>query len=160
MLDLRRLISAPTIALAGAAALSAAGVAQAAVPKQLTVHLHTQPAVVMRGGKILAKQPSQPKLGDLLFQVATISMGADAGGKKIGREDVFCGFMSPSREICTVVDVLPGGTVVHDGAYDATQPVFLDAIVGGTGRYAAVRGTAKARFTGALDATQVYHFIG
>ncbi len=155
MLDHFRLIPAHTIALAGVVALALAGSADASGPKTLTVHLHTQPAVFMRDGKVLAKQPAEPKLGDLLFQVATISKG----GKKIGREDVFCGFVSPTREICTTVDVLPGGTVVHDGAYDGNQPVFLDAIVGGTGKYAAVRGSVKARFTGLLDAGQVYHFI-
>ena len=152
MLDLRRLVATSTIAVA---VLATAGVAQAAVPKKLTVHVHTQPAVFARDGKVLAEQPAKPRLGDLLYQAATILKG----GKKIGRQDTWCGFTGPTLEVCTTVDRLPGGTVVHMGSFDGNNPLFIDAIVGGTGRYAGISGTTEARFTGPLDATQTYHFM-
>ena len=147
MPDLRRLIL-----FAGTAALTAPAPAQAAAPSKLTVHVHTRPAVFSRDGKVLAKQPAKPRLGDLIFQVGSISKG----GKKIGREDVFCSETDAIHEICTVVDQLEGGSIVHIGVGDATKPVFLDSIVGGTGRYASATGSALMRFTGPLDATLVY----
>ena len=149
MLDLRTLITT-----AGITVFAAAGAAQGAAPRKLTVHLHTKPPVFIRGGKVLAKPPAKPKLGDLITQVATILRN----GKRIGHEDVLCGLMAANREICTVVDRLPGGTIVHIGEGDPMKPTFVDAIVGGTGKYVGATGSAVATFTGPLDATQVYTF--
>ncbi|MGZ6638581.1 MAG: hypothetical protein ACXVII_37700 [Solirubrobacteraceae bacterium] len=94
--------------------------------------------------------------GDSAYFVADIL----AGNRKVGREDIICGLSSPTSELCTAVDRLPGGLITHIGANSFTDLVDTDVITGGTGRYLGAHGSALTRFTSATAATLTYVLAG
>jgi hypothetical protein len=66
-------------------------------------------------------------------------------GKIAGSDHIACTFMGmwpKETDFCRGLFVLPGGSLVAEGA--AGQGPFTVAIVGGSGRYAGARGTIRA----------------
>jgi hypothetical protein len=91
--------------------------------------------------------------GDNAYFTADISRG----GHKIGREDGTCGFTTNLIEVCTSVDHLSGGTIVHVGANSIAKETFTDAITGDTGTFADATGSVTGTFSGANSIDQTYH---
>jgi hypothetical protein len=66
-------------------------------------------------------------------------------GKTVGSDHIVCTFTGtwPTRtDFCRGLFVLPGGSLVAEGA--AAHGPFTVAVVGGSGRYAGARGTMRA----------------
>jgi hypothetical protein len=78
------------------------------------------------------------------------------GQRTIGREDIWCGMTTPTFQLRTALDHLPGGTITHIGANSPAAAVLADAIAGGTGRYAGVHGSVLTSFTSATSGTLDY----
>jgi hypothetical protein len=67
------------------------------------------------------------------------------GGKAVGADHIACTFMGvwpQETDFCRGLFVLPGGSLIAEGA--AAHGPFTVAIVGGSGRYAGARGTMRA----------------
>jgi hypothetical protein len=63
----------------------------------------------------------------------------------------------PDVAVCTSVDELAGGTIVHTGSGRTTGNTFTGAITGGTGRYRGVTGSVVTSWQNASDAVVDYH---
>jgi hypothetical protein len=66
-------------------------------------------------------------------------------GKPIGSDHIVCTFTGSwpvETDFCRALFVLPGGTIVAEGA--SARGPFTVAITGGTGRYAGARGVVHA----------------
>jgi hypothetical protein len=154
---MRKLWIAMSIAaLALAASVSANGSVRSksgtrAQSLQVTLTLTSQ--YLLHNGQVTPATPSTKYApGDNVYFTADISRG----GHKIGREDGICGMTSAVIQLCTSVDHVPGGTIVHIGANSITSETFTDAITGGTGRFARAAGAVTGTFTGATSITQTY----
>jgi len=105
--------------------------------------------------KVVDLEPQGPTQGDAIVQNAPLY---NATGKdKIGRFDLFCSLTDPADESfenahmaeCTKTFTLPGGEISVQGreAYpdelSARPTPGEDAITGGTGKYAGVRGEQR-----------------
>ena len=95
-----------------------------------------------------------------------------SGKEKVGRLDLFCVVTDPADESsekahmaeCTFTFTLPGGEISAQGvrAYPKLSepaPRSVDALSGGTGKYAGVRGEVHVQTRG-TKVTNTFHFIG
>jgi len=86
-----------------------------------------------------------------------------SNGKKIGEGQVECFLSGRGRvAMCLGAAVLPNGQILSQASLSVPPPVgkSVDAIVGGTGAYAAARGTInlqRATLTGDTDLT--FHIV-
>jgi len=138
----------------------AAGAVGSATPaakrtSKLTVTLHTTSNNILHGGtttpnSVTAKYES----GDSQYWQAVIHNRA---GSEVGSENSACFATTPDVGICTTVDELPGGTIVHTGSGRTTGNTFTGAITGGTGRYRGVTGSVVTSWQNASDAVVDYH---
>jgi hypothetical protein len=121
--------------------------------------------------KVVDLGPQGPTQGDAIVQNAPLYNAT--GKKRIGRFDLFCAVTDPADESsekahmaeCTKTFTLPGGEISVQGreAYpdelSARPTPGEDAITGGTGKYAGVRGEQRfePRRTKGIN---TFHFIG
>jgi hypothetical protein len=121
--------------------------------------------------KVVDLGPQGPTQGDAIVQNAPLYNAT--GKERIGRFDLFCAVTDPADESaekahmaeCTKTFTLPGGEISVQGreAYpdelSARPTPGEDAITGGTGKYAGVRGEQRfePRRTKGIN---TFHFIG
>ena len=121
--------------------------------------------------KVVDLGPQGPTQGDAIVQNAPLYNAT--GKERIGRFDLFCAVTDPADESsekahmaeCTKTFTLPGGEISVQGreAYpdelSARPTPGEDAITGGTGKYAGVRGVQRfePRRTKGIN---TFHFIG
>ncbi len=111
-----------------------------------------------------------PSHGDM--RVFSVALYNESGKEKVGRLDAFCVVTDPADEPnerahmaeCTYTYTLPGGEISAQGvnAYPKLSepaPRSVDAITGGTGKYAGVRGERRFETHG-NKVTDTLHFIG
>lgn len=152
----RVLVALAAISLVGVAFIVEASQAKrpshasTSAAKTITVQFHTTSFGATRAGKVLKRLPSNFRAGDSIFLTARLSQH----GKKIGRQDRYCAVTALNKGVCTSVDTLPGGTIILSGASGGS--FLVDAITGGTGRYADARGTATTTFKTSNDAVVVF----
>jgi hypothetical protein len=140
--------------LASGLVLAAAVTGQAKAPSSLKVTLTVTSNNVVHDGHASPVTPATTySPGDTTSFTADILRG---GGHKVGREDSTCGMTTSLIQLCTLVDHLPGGTIVHVGANSIVKETFADAITGGTGIYAAAHGSVVGKFTGVTSLSQTY----
>lgn len=159
---MKRTLLAVTLATVVAAALAVTGAgassgarARPASAKVLKLHWQLTSLVVVHDGHVVTPTPKTFSAGDSLSLVATLSLGR----KAIGREDATCAFTTRVIEVCTSVDTSRGSTIVHTGAYPINGSTFPDAISGGTGVFAGVRGTVVLVASSATKGVQTYHYM-
>jgi hypothetical protein len=78
----------------------------------------------------------------------------DDGGKVVGRADIDCVVTGTGKQLgglCHVVITLRDGQLVGEFAWDRSGSSRYQAIVGGTRRYAGMRGEAVADVNGTDD---------
>ena len=132
--------------------------------RTLTVLLGTRESTVVDLGTKGASQ------GDM--RVVNAPLYDQSGKQSIGRLDAFCVVTDPAVEPnerthmaeCTYTYTLPGGEISAQGvnAYPKLSepaPRSVDAITGGTGKYAGVRGERRFETHG-NKVTDTLHFIG
>jgi hypothetical protein len=71
----------------------------------------------------------------------------DTAGRVVGRGDIDCVVTGARKQlggICTIVITLPDGQIDSEFAWDRSGSSRYGAIVGGTGRYAGMRGQTTA----------------
>jgi hypothetical protein len=132
-------------------------------PNTLTVLTKTRHIEVVDLG---APGPSQ---GDL--RAINAPLYNESGKEKLGRLDAFCTVTDPADESaekahmaqCPYTYTLPGGEISVQGvnAYpklSGPAPRSADAITGGTGKYAGVRGELRHEPRG-TKVIQTFHFI-
>jgi hypothetical protein len=130
----------------------------------LTVVTKTREATVVDLG------PQGPSHGDM--RVVNASVYNESGTKKIGRLDFFCVSTDPADEPaekahmaeCTYTYTLPGGEISVQGvnAYPKLSelpPGGVNAVTGGTEKYAGVRGEERFETRG-NKVVNTFHFIG
>jgi hypothetical protein len=131
----------------------------------------TLTVVTKTGGiKVVDLGPQGPSHGDL--RVFSVPLYNESGKEKVGRLDAFCAVTDPADEPnershmaeCTYTYTLPGGEISVQGvnAYPKLSepaPRSVDAISGGTGKYAGVRGEVEVETRG-KKVTHTFHFIG
>jgi hypothetical protein len=131
----------------------------------------TLTVVTKTGGiKVVDLGPQGPSHGDL--RVFSVPLYNESGKEKVGRLDAFCAVTDPADEPnershmaeCTYTYTLPGGEISVQGvnAYPKLSepaPRSVDAITGGTGKYAGVRGERRFETRG-NKVTDTFHFIG
>src|SRR5215210_1130578 len=111
-----------------------------------------------------------PSQGDL--RAINAPLYNESGKEKVGRLDAFCAVTDPADESsekahmaeCTYTYTLPGGEISVQGvnAYpklSEPSPRSVDAITGGTGNYAGVRGERRFETHG-TKVIITFHFIG
>ena len=127
--------------------------------------------VTKTGGiKVVDLGAQGPSHGDL--RVFSVPLYNESGKEKVGRLDAFCVVTDPADEPnerahmaeCTYTYTLPGGEISAQGvnAYPKLSepaPRSVDAITGGTGKYAGVRGERRFETHG-NKVTDTLHFIG
>jgi hypothetical protein len=82
----------------------------------------------------------------------------DTAGHVVGRGDIDCvltGVGSHLGGLCTIVITLPDGQIAGEGAFGRSGASRFGAIVGGTRRYAGMRGQSVAD-TGGSDAHEAF----
>ena len=107
-----------------------------------------------REEKVVDLGPRGPSHGDM--RVVNAPLYNESGTKRIGRLDLFCVTTDPADEPnerahmaeCTYTYTLPGGEISAQGvnAYPKLSkipPTAVDAVSGGTGKYAGVRGEVE-----------------
>ena len=112
--------------------------------------------------------PQGPTHGDI--RVTNAPLYNATGAKRIGRLDLFCVITDPADESaekahiaeCTKTFTLPGGEISSQGVevypkLSAPAPGG-DAITGGTGKYAGVRGEQRFEPRG-TKVINIFHFI-
>jgi hypothetical protein len=131
----------------------------------------TLTVVTKTGGiKVVDLGPQGLSHGDL--RVFSVPLYNESGKEKVGRLDAFCAVTDPADEPnershmaeCTYTYTLPGGEirVKCENAYPKlSEPALrsVDAISGGTGKYAGVRGERRFETRG-NKVTDTFHFIG
>ena len=131
--------------------------------RTLTVLTKTREAEVVDLG------PPGPTHGDI--RVANAPLYDAKGTNKIGRFDLFCVVTDPADESaekyhmseCTYTFTLPGGEISVQGLnafpkLAGLPPEGVDAISGGTGKYAGVEGELRHQ-TRANKVISTFHFI-
>jgi hypothetical protein len=111
-----------------------------------------------------------PSYGDL--RVINAPVSNESGKEKLGRLDVFCTVTDPADESaekahiaeCAYTYTLPGGEISVQGAnaypkLSEPAPRSVDAITGGTGKYAGVRGEVRHEPRG-TKVIATFHLIG
>ena len=125
----------------------------------------------IREEKVVDLGPQGPSHGDMRVVNAPLY---DASGKeRIGRLDLFCVLTDPADKPnekaqmteCMRTYTLPGGEIVSEGVTarsSLNEPQFTsqtDAVSGGTGEYAGVRGEVHFVMRG-NTVISTFHFIG
>ena len=144
--------------LAAAVAAGAVGSATPAAKRTstlMTVMLHTTSNNILHGGtttpnSITAKYAS----GDSQYWHGEFRSRA---GAVVGSENSACFITTPDVGVCTSVDELPGGTIVHTGSSHTTALTLTTAITGGTGRYRGATGRVVFSWMSESDARVDYH---
>ena len=134
--------------------------------KARTLTVVTKPREI----EVVDLEPPGPSHGDL--RVVNAPLYNESGKERIGRFDLFCVTTDPADEPnerahmveCTYAYTLPGGEISAQGvrAYPKlSEPVprSVDALSGGTGKYAGVRGEVHVETRG-TKVTSTFHFIG
>ena len=126
--------------------------------------------VTKTGGiKVVDLGAQGPSHGDM--RVFSVPLYNESGKEKVGRLDAFCVVTDPADEPnerahmaeCTYTYTLPGGEISVQGvnAYPKLSepaPRSVDAITGGTGKYAGVRGERRFETHG-NKVTDTLHLI-
>ena len=120
--------------------------------------------------KVLDLGPQGASHGDI--RALNAPLYNESGKQKVGRVDLFCVVTDPADKPnekvhmaeCTVTYTLPGGEISVQGvnAYPKLpeHPAKgVDAITGGTGKYAGVRGEVRLHPRG-NKGISTFHFIG
>lgn len=123
-----------------------------------------------REARVVDLGPQGPTHGDM--RVVNAPLYNESGKQRIGRLDLFCVVTDPADEPnekahmaeCTYTYTLPGGEISVQGvnAYpklSEPSPRSVDAITGGTGNYAGVRGERRFETHG-TKVIITFHFIG
>lgn len=90
----------------------------------------------------LDTKPAGPSPGDIGYETGTVF----DHGKRVGRFQGVCTALPHSSQQCSFTVGLPGGQLVVEAAYGPGFNVgstALEAVVGGTGRYAGARGQGR-----------------
>jgi hypothetical protein len=118
--------------------------------------------------KVLDLGAKGPTQGDI--RVTNAPLYDESGKERIGRFDLFCAITDPADEPsekahmaqCTKTFTLPGGQISVQGveAYPNLSGLApgVNAISGGTGRYAGVRGEQRFEVRG-KKVIDTFHFI-
>src|SRR4051795_13104239 len=123
-----------------------------------------------REARVVDLGPQGPTHGDM--RVVNAPLYNESGKQRIGRLDVFCVVTDPVDEPnekahmteCTYTYTLPGGEISTQGVSSlpklpAPPPRSVDALSGGTGKYAGVRGEVESETRG-KKVTNTFHIIG
>jgi hypothetical protein len=165
------------VALVGVLALGIMGLLRAvsASPESADKHNGSEERTLTvltktREIKVLDLGPKGPSQGDLRAINAPVYNAT--GKEKVGRVDSFCVVTDPADEPnekahmaeCTYTYTLPGGEISGQGviAYPKLPKIptrGVDAITGGTGKYAGVRGERRFETPG-TKVIITFHFIG
>ena len=133
-------------------------------------HGNTITVVTKTGGiKVVDLGAQGPSHGDM--RVFNVTLYNESGKEKVGRLDAFCVVTDPADEPnerahmaeCTYTYTLPGGEISAQGvnAYPKLSelpPGGVNAITGGTGKYAGVRGERRFETHG-NKVTDTLHLI-
>jgi hypothetical protein len=115
--------------------------------------------------KVVELGPQGPSHGDL--RVINAPLFDQSGKEKVGRLDVFCAITDPGQKAhmaqCTGTFSLQDGEISVQGVVpvpNASNPAAgnVDAITGGTGKYAGVRGEHRFETPG-TKGIHTFHFI-
>ena len=122
-----------------------------------------------RDARVVDLGPQGPTHGDM--RVVNAPLYNESGKKKVGRLDLYCVTTDPADESSekanmvesTYTYTLPGGEISVQGVgalpkLTEPAPSQVDAISGGTGKYAGVRGEASIKTRG-NKASTTFHFI-
>jgi hypothetical protein len=109
--------------------------------------------------KVVDLGPQGPTQGDAIVQNAPLYNAT--GKERIGRFDLFCAITDPADESsekahmaqCTKTFTLPGGDITVEGVeafanLSGLSPAGVNAISGGTGKYAGVGGEQRYEVRG------------
>ena len=123
-----------------------------------------------REARVIDLGPQGPSHGDM--RVVNAPLYNESGKERIGRFDAFCVTTDPADEPseknhmseCTKTFTLPGGEISVQGLnahpkLPELPPRGVDAISGGTGKYAGVRGEQRFE-THENKVISTFHFIG
>jgi allene oxide cyclase-like protein len=126
----------------------------------LTILLKTAEIEVVEVG------PQGPSHGDM--RVGNVPLYDQSGKKKVGRVDLFCALTDPSKKLqmtqCVRTYTLAGGEINQQGVshrpsiHQSGVSKQREAITGGTGKYAGVRGESTWERRGD-KAIITFHFI-
>src|SRR4028118_2388912 len=113
--------------------------------------------------------PQGSSQGDM--RVVNAPLYNASGKQKVGRFDLFCVSTDPAEEAnekyhmaqCTYTYTLAGGEITAQGVsafpkLSKIPPTVVDAVSGGTGKYAGVRGEVSLQ-TRANKAISTFHFL-
>ena len=115
--------------------------------------------------KLVELGPQGPSHGDI--RVINAPLYDQSGKEKVGRLDVFCASTDPGQKThmaqCTGTFSLQDGDISVQGVVpvpNASNPAAgnVDAITGGTGKYAGVRGEHRFQTPG-TKGIHIFHFI-
>ena len=119
--------------------------------------------------KVVDLGPQGPSHGDM--RVVNAPLYNESGKQRIGRLDLFCVTTDPADEPsekahmaeCTYTYTLPGGEISVQGVsafpkLSERPPRGVDAITGGTGKYAGLRGERRFERHG-TKVIITFHFI-
>ena len=122
-----------------------------------------------REERVVDLGPQGPSHGDM--RVVNAPLYNESGKQRIGRLDLFCVTTDPADEPsekahmaeCTYTYTLPGGEISVQGVsafpkLSERPPRGVDAISGGTGKYAGVRGEVRFETRG-NKFISTFHFI-
>jgi hypothetical protein len=114
--------------------------------------------------------PQGPTHGDI--RAVNAPLYNATGKEKVGRLDLFCVTTDPADEPnekadmaeCTATYTLPGGEIVLQGVqaypkFSEVPPEGVNAITGGTGKYAGVGGEGRFETRG-NNVIRTLHFVG
>jgi len=116
--------------------------------------------------KVVELGPQGPSHGDI--RVGNVALYDQSGKKKVGRVDLFCALTDPSKKLqmtqCVRTYTLAGGEINQQGVshrpsiHQSGVSKQREAITGGTGKYAGVRGESTWERRGD-KAIITFHFI-
>ena len=116
--------------------------------------------------KVVELGPQGPSHGDI--RVGNVPLYDQSGKKKVGRVDLFCALTDPSKKLqmtqCVRTYTLAGGEINQQGVshrpsiHQSGVSKQREAITGGTGKYAGVRGESTW-VTRGDKAIITFHFI-
>jgi hypothetical protein len=138
----------------------AAGAVGSAAPaakrtSRLTITLHATSNNILHGATTTPNSvTAKYAAADSQYWHAVIR---NLAGSTVGSENSACFATTADVAICTSVDELPGGTIVHTGSASTTGNTYTDAITGGTGRYRGVTGSTVGTWQNATDAVVRYY---
>jgi hypothetical protein len=122
-----------------------------------------------RQERVVDLDPQGATQGDM--RVVNAPLYNASGKQKVGRFDLFCVSTDPADEAnekyhmaqCTYTYTLAGGEITAQGVsafpkLSKIPPTVVDAVSGGTGKYAGVRGEVSLQ-TRANKAISTFHFV-